>query len=115
MALSEIERKRYERVMGEFLDKRRPPAHVRPELDIGFRITGQSVEIFEVRPRRDRRHEKIEIPVAKATYVKKKDVWRVFWMRRDLKWHRYDPAPEVSSLEAFGNLVHEDKFACFFG
>ncbi len=115
MALSEIERKRYERAMGAFLEKRRPPAHIRPKLDIGFRITGQSVEIFEVRPRWDQPQETMETPVAKATYVKAKNIWRVFWMRRDLKWHRYGPAPEVSSLEDFGRLVHEDKHACFFG
>lgn len=115
MALSETERKQYQRAMGRFLEKRRPPAHIRSELDIGFRITGQNVEIFEVRPRWDRREEKMERPVAKAAYVKRKGVWRVFWMRRDLKWHRYDPKPQVSSLEAFGRLVHEDKYGCFFG
>lgn len=115
MALSEIERKRYERAMDAFLEKRRPPAHIRSQLDIGFRITGQSVEIFEVRPRWDRPQEKMEMPVAKATFVKTQYHWKVFWMRRDLKWHRYDPAPEVLSLEDFGRLVHEDKHACFFG
>jgi uncharacterized protein Usg len=47
--------------------------------------------------------------------VKAQDVWRVFWQRADLKWHRYDPAPEVPSLEDFLQLVQEDKHACFFG
>lgn len=59
--------------------------------------------------------EKIETLIAKATYVKAQNVWRVFWMRQDLKWHIYDPAPEVSSLKQFAQLVHEDKHACFFG
>ena len=115
MALSDLERQRYEREMGAFLEKRRPPAHIRPELDIGFRLTDQSVEIFEVRPRWDRPQERMETPVAKATYVKAQNVWKVFWMRQDLKWHRYDPAPEVASLEDFARLVDEDKHACFFG
>ena len=115
MALSELEIARCEREMGEFLANRRPPAHIRPKLDIGIRITGQSVMIFEIRPRWDRPQEKMEEPVAKATYVKRQNVWRVFWMRRDLKWHRYEPKPEVSSLKAFGRVVHEDKYACFFG
>ncbi len=115
MALSELEVKRYERELGEFLANRRPPAHVRPELDIEVRFSGQSVVIYEVRPKWDRPQEKIEQPVAKATYVKNKGVWRVYWIRRDLKWHRYDPQPEVPSLRAFGQLVHEDENACFFG
>ncbi len=101
--------------MGAFLEKRRPPAHIRPQLDIGVRVSGQSVEIFEVRPRWHRPQEKFETPVAKATYVKSQGIWRVFWMRRDLNWHRYDPAPEVSSVEEFVEIVHEDKHACFFG
>ena len=53
--------------------------------------------------------------MAKATYVKADAVWRVFWQRRDLKWHRYHPAPEVDSLEAFLQLVNEDEHGCFWG
>ena len=115
MALSEPQRKQFEREMGSFLEKRRPPVHIRPQLDITFRINGQSVEIVEIRPRWDQPDEKMETPVAKATYVKAQNVWKVFWMRRDLKWHRYDPVPEVPSLTKFAQVVHEDKYACFFG
>ena len=56
-----------------------------------------------------------ERAVAKATYVKADAVWRVFWQRRDLKWHRYDPAPGVDSLEAFLQLVDQDEHGCFCG
>ena len=115
MALNELEQKRCERAMGALLERRRPPAHIRPKLDIGVRVSGQSVEVFEVRPRWDQPQEKMEMPIAKATYVKAKEIWKVFWMRQDLKWHRYGPAPEVASLEEFAQLVHEDKHACFFG
>ena len=115
MALSEFERERFERMVSAFLEKRRPPPHVRPQLDLGFRIAGQSVELFEIRPRYDKPSEKLEHAFAKATYVNSQGVWRVFWQRADLKWHRYDPAPEVPSLEDFLQLVQEDKHACFFG
>ena len=115
IALSELERKRCERVMVAFLEKRRPPAPVRPQLDIGYRVTRQSVEIFEIRPRWDRPKEKFEQAVAKATYVKALSIWKVYWQRRDLKWHRYDPTPEVATLEAFTKLVDEDRYGCFFG
>jgi hypothetical protein len=39
----------------------------------------------------------------------------VFWQRRDLKWHAYEPRPEVSSIDEFVLLVAEDAHACFFG
>lgn len=115
MPLSEFERKRFERTIGEFIERRRPPVHVRPQLDLGFRVTGQSVEIFEIRPRWDKPTVTIEEAVAKATFVKRQRVWKVFWQRADLKWHRYDPVPEVPSLERFLELVEKDEHACFFG
>jgi hypothetical protein len=36
--------------MDALMQQRRPPPHVRQKLDLGFRVTGQSVEIFEIRP-----------------------------------------------------------------
>ena len=48
MALTDLERRRCERDLGKFMERRRPPPHVRPQLDIGCRISGQSVEIFEI-------------------------------------------------------------------
>ena len=102
MALAEIELARVYRAMDSFMQRHRPPAHIRPNVDLGFHISGQSVEIFEIRPvRRDPTYEKHESPVAKATYVRSRGVWRVFWQRRDLKWHGYDPKPEVKSVEEF--------------
>ncbi len=115
MALSEFEIKKCEKSVGEFMKKRRPPAHVRNELDLGFRIQGQSVEIFEIRPMWRDPEKKIEEAVAKATYVRTQKVWKVYWQRADLKWHSYDPAPEVKSLEEFLDIVDRDEYACFFG
>ena len=115
MALSELERKRCERIVGAFIAMRRPAPHIRHKLDLGFRVAGQSVEIFEIRPRWDNPKVTLEHAVAKATYVKAEAVWRVYWQRRDLRWHRYDPVPVVESLEAFVQLVHEDEHGCFWG
>ena len=116
MALSDIEAARVQKALDAFMAKHRPPPHIRPELDFGTRISRQSVEIFEIRPVwRGKTGEKMEHPVAKATFVRNRGVWRVFWMRRDLKWHGYDPMPKVRSIEDFCALVSEDAHACFFG
>ncbi len=116
MALNDIETARLKKVVGAFIDQRRPPPHIRAKLDLGFRICGQSVEVFEIRPVwRGPPGAKHEGAVAKATYVRTRNRWRVFWQRRDLRWHRYDPRPEVASIEDFVALVHEDAHACFFG
>lgn len=116
MPLSEFELARVKKALDSFMAQRRPPPHIRPKLDLGSRISGQSVSIFEIRPVwRGPPGERHESAVAKATYVRTRGVWRVFWMRRDLKWHSYDPAPEVRSIEEFVALVAEDQHACFFG
>jgi hypothetical protein len=115
MAFDDIERKRCERDLAKFMERRRPPPHVRPELDLGYRISGHSVELFEVRPRWGKPKETMEQPIAKATFVRTRKRWRVFWMRQDLEWHGYEPCPEVASLEAFLAVVDRDEHCCFFG
>lgn len=50
MALSEFETKRIHKILGHYIDKNRPPENIREEVDLSFRVTGQSVEIFEIRP-----------------------------------------------------------------
>ena len=115
MALSEFERKKAEVETDRFVQANRPPEDMRDQLDLGYRIENQSVLLFEIRPRWDRPQEEMELPVAKATYSKAQAVWKVYWQRADLKWHRYDPTPEVDQLVDFLALVGEDEHACFFG
>ena len=116
MAMSEFENRRAEKLLADYVARHRPPPHIRPELDLGWRRSGQSVELFEIRPRwRGAPGEMMETPSAKATWAKTRQHWRVFWMRRDLKWHGYEPAPLVHGIEAFFNVVDRDDFCCFFG
>lgn len=115
MAISEFEIKRCERELEKFMVAKRPPAHIRDQLDLGYRIAGQSVEIFEIRPSFRNPDRKTEQAVAKSTYVKSEKAWKVYWMRQDLKWHSYDPVPRVNYFEEFLDLVKEDAHACFFG
>ena len=48
MAFNDLDRKRIENAMAAFLAKRRPPPHIRPQLDLGYRLIEQSVELFEI-------------------------------------------------------------------
>ena len=115
MALTEIERKRVEKAVGAFVELRRPAPPTRPKLDIGFRVSGQSVELFTVRPQWDHPSVKHESSVAKATFVRTQGIWKVFWKRADLKWHTYEPVPEVAAIEKFLAVVQEDEHGCFWG
>lgn len=116
MAFNEIERARLRRAIVPFMEARRPPAHIRQKLDLSYRLVRQSLEIFEVRPKwRGAPDETMENPVAKATFVKARGSWNVFWYRADLKWHAYEPTPHVPSIERFLAIVAEDTHGCFFG
>ena len=61
-------------------------------------------------------HERyrFEKPI-KATYVKATNTWKVYWLRADLKWHRYEPKATVSSVEGFIAEIDRDPYGCFFG
>jgi uncharacterized membrane protein YsdA (DUF1294 family) len=56
MSLSEFELKKCEKAIAAFMSKRRPPPHIRQELDLGYRINGQSIEIFVIRPESANHH-----------------------------------------------------------
>ena len=92
MAFSEIEHKRHEKAVEKYLDSCRPPVEIRNEPS-----------------------EKIESSVAKAKYYKSRDEWKVYWMKSDLKWHSYEPVPEVKTLEVFFEVLEADAYGCFWG
>jgi|SRR5690606_3563487 len=115
MAFSELEKKRVEKAVAAFVEQKRPAAHIRPQLDIGFRLEGQSVEIFEIRPYWRDESQTMERSVAKATYVKGQAQWKVFWKRADLKWHGYEPQATVRKIEEFLKVVDDDPYGCFWG
>ena len=116
MVFNETEQARMEQALASFLTRRRPPPEMRSEVDLSFRVTERDIELFEIRPKwRGKPGEIVEHPVAKATYVRTRQTWGVYWRRQDLKWHRYEPVPEVNSIEEFCKLVDEDAYGCFFG
>ena len=116
MAFTNAEIVRYSDLIEKLIwAKRRPPLHLRDKVREGQRIEEHEIELFLVRPTFPDPTRQIEESIAKARYVKTRDVWQVFWKRADLKWHRYLPRPKVKSLEAFLKLVHEDANRCFWG
>ncbi len=115
MAISEFEIKRIEKLVGKFIESRRPDPSIRNELDISFKITGQSFEIFEIRPRWDDPNIKLEGSIAKATYVKTTKKWKLYWKRADMKWHWYEPFGESESIEEILKAIDQDQHGCFWG
>ncbi|MHB1326065.1 MAG: DUF3024 domain-containing protein [Thermoleophilia bacterium] len=114
MAFSEIELKKIDNLVGSMC-RERIPAHIINDLELIYRINGHDVTLFEKRPDWQDPRETMETPVAKLKFVRTKKEWRLYWQRRDLKWHAYDllsPSPDFKELVA---EIDEDPYCCFFG
>jgi len=115
MAFSESEKARCEKVVAQFIERLRPSPALRAKLDFGFQLQGQSIEILEARPRGDDQSKRIVYAIAKATYIRTKDVWRIYWMGHGFKWRPYRARAWVRTIEDFLAIVEEDKYGHFFG
>jgi hypothetical protein len=84
-------------------------------IGLGYRCEGRSVIIFLSRPLyRDPSRLGTE-DVAKARYAPSRDLWKIYWLKADLKWHIYQPLPEVSQISTFLAEVESDPYCCFRG
>ena len=113
--LNEIEKQKIDNVVGEFVARRRPPLAMRAQLDLAYRVTGQSIELFEIRPVWDGNGETQEFPIAKATFVRTRGIWQLYWQRADLKWHTYEPLPQARTLKEIVAEIDADPNCCFWG
>ena len=102
-------------IMENFIERKRPPENIRHQIDLSYKIENQSIIVFELRPVWNDPGKIMESNIAKITYVKTSNTWRVYWLRADLKWHRYMPNPTVKKLTEFVKLLQEDKHGCFWG
>jgi len=113
MALTELEARRTAKVMDDFVNRNRPPIHVRDQLDLRWTLEGQSVYLLEIRRLMDgERHER---RFAKASWVRTQAVWKIYWQRADLKWHSCEPVASVKSIQGFCDAVEDDPYGCFWG
>ena len=115
MSFDDIETARIKRAMEGFLAARRPRPDIREQLDLGYSINGQSVEIFELRPAWREPNTIVKHPAAKATFVRTQKVWKIFCMRGDLAWCRYEPKPTTPNIDEFADIVARDEYCHFFG
>lgn len=115
MAFTELEKARYTKAFAAFREKYGPKPEIRSKLDWGCRIEGQSVELYEIRPRWDDPTQIMHSSFAKATFVKSTALWKIYWMRASGKWNSYPTCPEVGTLKKFFQVVKEDVDHCFFG
>jgi hypothetical protein len=101
--------------MDKYILKIRPKEEIRDEVDTSYRIEGHSILLFEIRPIWTIPNEKQECFIAKTTFVKTQNKWKIFWFKSDMKWHGYEPKLMVKSVNEFIKVVEKDQYSCFWG
>jgi len=114
MALTDIELHKVKKIVGGLCSEK-TPEHLKDQLRFEYEIEKHSVIIYEVRPAWKNPSEFTRMPLAKLTYVKTENVWKLYWKRASGKWVIYEPKGSDRDL---GNLVKEidkDSHGCFLG
>ena len=114
MAFTEFELKYIESTVGEMC-KRRSPVHLKDQLRTVYVVKGHDVIVYEERPRWNNPQEWTSTGVAKFKYIKNQNVWKLYWLRRDLKWHLYGALPESTTINKLVMEVDKDPHGAFFG
>ena len=114
MAVSELELKLIDRTVGT-LCRRLSPPQLADQLHVIYEVDGHNVCIFEERPPWRATGAWTHHGVAKFRYYRSRRQWQLHWMRRDLKWHLYEPAEATADLAALVAVVDEDTYGAFFG
>jgi len=79
-------------------------------------VKGNAVTLWEERPAWNDPKKTTKMGVARFRYWKSRRTWQLYWMRRDLKWHPYDPDVSVAKrIAALVKVMEEDKWGAFFG
>ena len=114
MSFNELELKRIDRTVGDLCRRIARPEHA-GGMRFECEISGHAVSFWEVRPPWDGVGASTRMGIARFRFFPSRGVWILYWMRRDLKWHRYAPAPSTPDLAALVAIVEADEYRAFFG
>jgi hypothetical protein len=112
--LPEFERRRVERLLSQFYD-RRVLAQFGTPIHLGHIIRGNSVTLLEFSPRFDNLSVWIESPVAQFRLNGSTGAWSLYWRNRDRKWRRYKNCVPARNLGRLLAEVDRDTTHIFWG
>jgi len=114
VAFNELDLKRIDHFVGA-LCRRRTRPDLADQLQLLYEVHGQSVVIAEERPDWRDPSRRLRNPVAKLRFVRTSGLWTLYWMRANLKWHAYRPAPPSRDLATLLDIIDRDQYCAFFG
>jgi len=114
MALPEFTRKKVEQLLATFCEQRVPP-RIRAQLRLAYRFRGDSVTLFEERPRWNQPEEWTSMPVAQFRFEPPKGEWRLYCADRNSRWHAYQGMGATKDFSVLLAAVGEDPTGIFWG
>ena len=114
MAFTEIETHKINKFV-DALCKKRSPGHIRDKLRYEYKIENQDIILFEIRPRWKAPNEQTRLPCAKLKFIRSQNIWKLYWQRADMKWHKYGPFESSRDLAELVAEIDADPHGCFFG
>lgn len=89
------------------------PGHVADQIKIIAEKIGNSYVLYESRPVWDDNSKPwIKSEVAKMTFIKRRDMWKLYWRRASGRWDLYD---EYRLFGVLLNSIEKDTHGCFWG
>ena len=114
MALTDIQLQKVKNQIGGLCSEKTPD-HLKDQLRFEYDIEKQSVIMYEVRPAWINPSEFTRMPLAKLTYVKSENIWKLYWKRASGKWVIYEPKGSSKNLGDLVGVIDKDTHGCFFG
>jgi hypothetical protein len=114
VAFSEIERKRIDATVGALCRRLNSPGFT-DELRFVYEVEGHAVSIFEERAPWDGVGGWTRMGIARFRFFRTRGEWQLYWMRRDLCWHEYEPALATREVARLVAVVEADEHGAFFG
>ena len=100
MPISEIERRKAEKVLTAYCNERTDPS-LRDRLQIVFRLEGNYAYVSERRPHWQDSSIVRDHDIAKFRFVVNRRAWTLYWRDSNLKWHVFPdcaPARDIAEL-----------------
>ena len=93
------------------------PTEVQDQVRLEVETAGNSITIWECRPpwRPEYGPEWTRKGIARFRYSPNEKSWTVYWMRSDLKFHRYTLVDPQAGIGPLLDEVARDPHACFWG
>jgi len=114
MTLSEVEKQRIEKIIGEYC-RGRVPKHLQDQIKLIYKLKGNEVQIIETRQHWKKKDQWIEIPIARLTLESKSMKWKIYWQRANGVWILYENLDATDDLKQVIEEIEKDPLHVFWG